>query len=144
MSSGDGVDYTGNMIGLVLGLVIGTYVFWRFIWKSIYVVRHSEVMIVERFGKFKTILRPGVHFVWPIIESPRVVHWRYLDASTSNSLDVVVTTKTDRVDMREHLIDLGNQTVITVSECLSARAAPDTAATLVLDLGCSLLSPTLR
>lgn len=109
----DNNDYTGNMVALVVVLTVGAYIFYRLARHSIRIVRHSEVMIIERFGRFKTVLRPGCHWVWPIIEAPRVVNWRYLDASYDSSSARVVSIVSDRVDMREHLIDLGNQTVIT-------------------------------
>jgi regulator of protease activity HflC (stomatin/prohibitin superfamily) len=107
------MDYAGPFAALVVIMVIGGWLLWRLVIRSIYVVRHSEVMIIERFGRFKCILRPGVHWVWPIIESPRVVNWRYLDASFDASSSHIVSITTDRIDMREHVIDLGDQTVIT-------------------------------
>ncbi len=73
-------------------------------------------MIIERFGRFKDILLPGLHWVWPIMESKRKVHWRYLEANGTAGADEtrVVSVVFDRIDMREHVIDLGKQTVITV------------------------------
>lgn len=86
-------------------------------------------MIIERLGKYHTTLKPGVHWVWPIIESPRMINWRYLNVkvaqpTTSSTSSIfcfltpcrvvvmhlqhnhsgvdVVSVQTDRVDMREH------------------------------------------
>ena len=73
-----------------------------------------QVMIIERCGRFRDILLPGLHWVWPIFESKRLVHWRYMDASSGGKEGKLVSVILDRIDMREHLIDLGNQTVITV------------------------------
>lgn len=58
--------------------------------KSIYVVRQQTVCIVERLGKFRRILQPGMHFVIPFIDrvskplSLRIVQ-----------LDIKVDTKTE-------------------------------------------------
>ena len=62
-------------------IVIVTLLFVSFlIWllsNSLVVVRHAEVMIVERWGKYYTTLKPGLHWLWPFMDSPRQVKWRY-------------------------------------------------------------------
>ena len=40
----------------------------------------TEVMVLERFGRFKRILTPGLHFVIPLVDTPRECHWMYIDA----------------------------------------------------------------
>lgn len=81
--------------------------------KAVIVVNHSEVIIKERFGKYTETLRPGCHWMWPLIEDPRAVNWRYLDAKNNSSVAKVVSIVTDHIDTREHIIDFGRQTVIT-------------------------------
>jgi regulator of protease activity HflC (stomatin/prohibitin superfamily) len=51
--------------------------------------------------------------VWPIIEFPRTINWRYLEAQGGTDHSEVTLIETDRIDMREHLIDFGRQPVIT-------------------------------
>jgi regulator of protease activity HflC (stomatin/prohibitin superfamily) len=58
--------------------------------KSIVIVRQGSNAIVERLGKFARVLKPGLHFLVPIIESVRSV-----------------------VDMREQVWDYPPQSVIT-------------------------------
>jgi len=70
-------------------------------------------MIIERFGKYKDTLKPGLHFLIPFVDSPRKLHWRYLDVNYGSGELKVVNMVTDRVDMREHVIDFGRQHVIT-------------------------------
>lgn len=81
--------------------------------KAIIRVNHSEVIIKERFGKYTETLKPGCHWMWPLVEHPRVVNWRYLDAKNNSSSAKVVSVLTDHIDTREHVIDFGRQTVIT-------------------------------
>ncbi|KAK8794952.1 hypothetical protein WA588_003803 [Blastocystis sp. NMH] len=69
-------------------------------------------MIVEHFGKFSRILKPGIHFLIPIIENTRSVNWKYIQANSSGNVGVT-TMNTDRIDMREHVLDFGKQQVIT-------------------------------
>jgi regulator of protease activity HflC (stomatin/prohibitin superfamily) len=67
---------------IIIGLII--------VIKAIVIVRQGSNTIIERLGKFARVLRPGLHFVIPIIESVRSV-----------------------VDMREQVWDYPPQSVIT-------------------------------
>lgn len=80
--------------------------------KGFVVVRHAEVMIVERFGKYRHTLKPGLHWLWPGIDKPRRIDWRYVDTNASGSV-YVRKVVSHRIDMREHVIDFGRQHVIT-------------------------------
>lgn len=93
------------VIGLILLIVFAN---------TFVVVRQAEVMIIERFGKYRATLKPGLHVLAPFIDRPRTVHWRYaaLEGTFSKKL-VVKRVDTDRIDMREHVIDLCEQRVIT-------------------------------
>jgi len=50
----------------ILGMVLGIF-FW-----GLQIVRPPWCIVVERLGKFKKILGPGIHFVFPGLESIRV------------------------------------------------------------------------
>ena len=52
-----------------------------------------------------------MHFIIPFVDSTRHVHWKYLE---SDGKDVhIQCISTDRIDMREHVLDFGKQSVIT-------------------------------
>eukprot|EP00941_MAST-03F_sp_MAST-3F-sp1_P001182 g1182.t1 len=89
------------------------YVSYRFVCAGIKVVHHAEVMIVERFGKYRCTLPPGLHWMWPYIDTPRMINWRYLNVAHNSAHATVKSIRTDRIDMREHVIDFGKQHVIT-------------------------------
>jgi regulator of protease activity HflC (stomatin/prohibitin superfamily) len=108
-----GTDYDGALAAVIICVVLATLALHRLVRHSLVVVRHSEVMIKERWGRFASVLTPGWHFVVPFMEATRVINWRYLNAQFDASTAQVVSIKTDRVDMRETLIDLGRQPVIT-------------------------------
>lgn len=58
--------------------------------KSVYVVRQQTACVVERFGRFKRILLPGLHFVIPFIDRvSKPVSLRIVQ------LDIKVDTKTE-------------------------------------------------
>lgn len=100
-------------IVIVLVTFLGIYFFYWLFSNSLFIVRHAEVMIVERWGKYHTTLKPGLHWLWPVMDSPRQVKWRYMDVLNNNATAQIVTVHTNHVDMREHLIDFGKQHVIT-------------------------------
>lgn len=72
------------LLVLILVLVIVTVA------RSVVTVRQYERAIVERFGKYRETLDPGIRFIVPFVDAVA-----------------------DRVDMRETVIDVEPQTVIT-------------------------------
>ncbi len=79
---------------------------------SVYLVRQSEVMVIERFGRFDRVLEPGIHIVLPFIDAPRKVRWTVSESSDGKRY-YRVTHMTDRIDMREAVYDFPKQNVIT-------------------------------
>ena len=41
--------------------------------KAFYLVKQSEVVIIERFGRYDRTLYPGLHFVVPFVDAPHRV-----------------------------------------------------------------------
>lgn len=70
--------------------VVGIVVVLIFALRYIIIVRQSTAVIVERLGKFSRELKPGLHFLIPILDSVRAV-----------------------VDLRETVLDYEPQSVIT-------------------------------
>ena len=58
-------------------------------------------------------MKPGLHYIVPFIETPRKIHWRYIEKVALSDETKVITTYTERIDLREHVIDFGKQHVIT-------------------------------
>jgi regulator of protease activity HflC (stomatin/prohibitin superfamily) len=71
--------------------------------KSFVIVRQSEVVIIERLGTFNRDLKAGFQFVIPFIEQPRGMYWVF------NGM----TEATNRIDIRESVLDVPEQAVIT-------------------------------
>lgn len=81
-------------------LVIATIIT---IFKGGIVVQQSQEVIVEQLGNFKKVLKPGFNILWPYFQYPRDVYWVTNGAFYS----------TYRIDTRETVIDVPEQTVIT-------------------------------
>ena len=103
------------------GGALGANAFFVFVWVLLFVVysyslkrvRQTEVMLIERFGRFSRILKPGLHFIVPVVEAPRTIEWRFLTIKPGAALPTTITVQSDRVDTREHVLDFAKQTVIT-------------------------------
>lgn len=76
-------DEIAPFIVIVVVTFLGIYFFYWLFSNSLFIVRHAEVMIVERWGKYHTTLKPGLHWLWPVMDSPRQVKWRYVSPSPS-------------------------------------------------------------
>jgi regulator of protease activity HflC (stomatin/prohibitin superfamily) len=101
------------LIAIVVTVLIFYFFLWFLIVSSVRIVNHAEFMILERFGRYKMTLLPGIHFIFPIIERTRPITWSHHSRMIRDGKSPVVTTLTDRVDLREHVIEFGRQHVIT-------------------------------
>ena len=77
--------------------------------RGLRIVQQAEVVIVERLGRYHATLSSGVNVIWPFIDKPRRITWRYMQ----NDLSRVRTQVTDRIDLREAVYDFPRQNVIT-------------------------------
>lgn len=75
------------------------------------VVKQAEVMIIERLGKFRKVLKSGLHLIVPIVDKPRKVNWRM--ARSVRGRTYIQRISTERVDLREQVYDFPAQAVIT-------------------------------
>lgn len=82
---------------VILGIVIFIVV------KGIYIVRQQECVVVERLGKFHAVLDSGLSVLIPVLDQPRQLLW------VRNG----VILPTDRIDLREVVLDIAEQRVIT-------------------------------
>jgi regulator of protease activity HflC (stomatin/prohibitin superfamily) len=76
------------------------------------VVRHSETIVIERLGRYHRTLNSGINIIWPIIDRPRAIHWRYTE-NGPNGRVVFITRSSARIDLRETVYDFPRQNVIT-------------------------------
>lgn len=89
---------------LVVALVI--------ISKSVKVVPQSETRVIERLGRFHSVLNPGLNIIWPFIDKPKVVYTRRIENAVGGRQYVRVLT-TSVIDLREQVYDFPSQQVIT-------------------------------
>jgi len=76
------------------------------------IVQQAEVIVIERLGKYSRTLHSGINIIWPIIDKPREIIWRYVVEGTDEKTHIRFSTKS-RIDIRETVYDFPKQNVIT-------------------------------
>lgn len=79
--------------------------------KCVIIVNQAEVMIIERLGKFDRILESGLNIIFPIIDSPRGIHWKVSHPTINGNIDYIEMK--NKIDLRETAFDFPRQNVIT-------------------------------
>jgi regulator of protease activity HflC (stomatin/prohibitin superfamily) len=80
--------------------------------RSVVRIQQSEVMIIERLGRFNRLLRPGLHVYIPFWESPRFIIWRFIEHDPEGNISYI-HRKISRIDLKETVYDFAWQEVIT-------------------------------
>ncbi len=80
--------------------------------KGFKIVPQAETMVIERLGRYNRTLESGINIIWPIVEKPRRMEWRFTK-SDSQGNKVIVARETYRIDLRETVFDFPRQNVIT-------------------------------
>ncbi len=79
---------------------------------GIKVVPQSETRVIERLGRFHSVLQPGLNFIIPFVDRPKVIYTRRTE-TLSNGMHIVRNTTTTVIDLREQVYDFPSQQVIT-------------------------------
>ena len=99
------------MAGLIILLAIFFILAVVLLVTSVKIVNQSETMVVERLGKFDRVLDSGLNIIYPIIEKPRRINWKYTEER--NGQKIVRRAKLKEIDLRETVYDFPKQSVIT-------------------------------
>jgi regulator of protease activity HflC (stomatin/prohibitin superfamily) len=76
------------------------------------IVQQSEVVIIERLGKYSRTLNSGINIIWPIVDKPRDITWRYVVEGMDEQKHIRFKQKS-KIDLRETVYDFPKQNVIT-------------------------------
>jgi len=97
--------------GVLIFLVIAVFVIVLAV-MGVKIVRQSETMVIERLGKFNRVLDSGVNIIWPIVDRPREIEWKYMHDSPDGRR-TTLRKKATKIDLRENVYDFPKQNVIT-------------------------------
>jgi len=95
---------------IIIAGALALFVF-MFAMSGLKIVRQSEVILIERLGKYNRTLQSGINIIWPIIDRPRDITWRSVTETYEGKL--VTFRQRSRIDMRETVYDFPKQNVIT-------------------------------
>lgn len=98
-----------GMMVVLLGLLIFVVVL---VVKGITIVQQAEVVIIERLGKYDRTLTSGINIIYPFIEKPRPVLWKFEKTDVYQNR-IVMIKEINRIDLREQIYDFPKQSVIT-------------------------------
>lgn len=76
------------------------------------VVPQSETRVVERLGRFHSVLPPGLNFLIPFIDKPKTIYTRRVENAIGGR-HVIRNSATMVIDLREQVYDFPSQQVIT-------------------------------
>ena len=76
------------------------------------IVQQSETMVIERLGKYNRTLQAGINIIWPVMDRPREIMWRYLKEGVDGK-NFIVKRSVSKIDLRETVYDFPKQNVIT-------------------------------
>lgn len=76
------------------------------------VVPQSETRVIERLGRFHSVLPAGLNFIWPFIDKPKLIYTRRVERLANGRQIVRIITSTS-IDLREQVYDFPAQQVIT-------------------------------
>ena len=76
------------------------------------VVPQSETRVIERLGRFHSVLPPGLNIIWPFIDKPKMIYTRRVD-NFGGRRQIASIVSTSCIDLREQVYDFPSQQVIT-------------------------------
>ncbi|MDD6228085.1 MAG: SPFH/Band 7/PHB domain protein [Bacteroidales bacterium] len=97
---------TWILVGVILLLVIVV------ISAGVKVVPQSETRVIERLGRFHSVLPPGINFIIPFVDRPKIIYQRTVER-LGNGRTYVKMVSTYKIDLREQVYDFPSQQVIT-------------------------------
>lgn len=99
-------------MGAIIILVLIAVFVVVFAAKGFKIVRQSETMVIERLGKYSRTLPTGINIIWPIVDKPREVMWRFIGEDLDGK-SRVRNRVVSKIDLRETVYDFPKQDVIT-------------------------------
>lgn len=87
--------------------------FFFFLFKSIFLVKQAESIIIERLGKYHRTLHSGLNFIIPFIDSPRETTWTMVFKDQISKKSIYINNSFYLIDLRENVYEFPKQHVIT-------------------------------
>ena len=99
------------MVGTLIIFALIAIVAIVLVTTGVKVVPQSETKVIERLGKFHSVLGPGLNLIWPFIDKPKAIYTRREELIGGRRYIRVASTTS--IDLREQVYDFPSQQVIT-------------------------------
>ncbi len=99
------------MSGGLFVLIIFALFIITIVSKGLIVVKQAETMVIERLGRYFKTISGGLNLIIPIVDQPRAIDWKYTEEAGGRTLAKHI--RTNRIDLRETVLDIPKQNVIT-------------------------------
>ena len=99
-------EFDGIMNFIVLALFIIFVVYM--VKKGIYCPQEKETIIVERLGKFHSIMHPGINCIVPILDRTKKIAVKYLECDIHGNVKVV-NKVSEKISTQNEVMDFPKQ-----------------------------------
>jgi regulator of protease activity HflC (stomatin/prohibitin superfamily) len=104
-------DFNFGTLAVALSVALLVIIILR---TGLKIIKQSQVVVIERLGKYHSTLDSGINIIWPILDVPRKINWFNDSGLSRGSAEFGIEyTKVDRIDLRETVFDFPKQSVIT-------------------------------
>lgn len=86
----------GTAIGTIVAVLAVAAVVVALV-QSVWIVKEKEAVVIERLGRFKDLLTPGVHLIVPFIDRAKRYSFRYYVTDARNNVQLVTKNKESRI-----------------------------------------------
>ncbi len=101
-------------MGVVIILSLLAFFAIVFVALGLKIVQQSETIVIERLGKYSRTLPTGINIIWPIVDRPREIIWRFVRQNVGlDGRSIVVNKTVTKIDLRETVYEFPKQNVIT-------------------------------
>ena len=76
------------------------------------IIKQTECMVIERFGRYDRTLNAGINFIIPVMDRPRPIHQRIFRKDTDGNVNVM-DINSATIDLREQVYHFAKENVTT-------------------------------
>ena len=95
-----------SAVGPVIGVIIGVFgvAMVACLYNAILVVREKQQVVLERCGRFRQVLLPGMHCILPFIDRPKRFSSRYYLESPTGAVQLIEKKNQTRVMTQDEIM----------------------------------------
>lgn len=96
-----------SFMNIAVFILVVVFIIWIFK-KGIYCPQEKEAIIVERLGKFHTIMNPGINCIVPILDRTKKISVRYVVDNPRGGVQLIKRTS-EVISTQNEVLDFPRQ-----------------------------------